>query len=139
MPGSALISTINDPDRPGNTILRVKNFVKQDFYKVQFYQEDRTIALEHCYCLSFRAKSSGLRAISAQVYQGGPPWASYGLWVTPRLLTSWKPEVHCFISSSSATDARVGFNFGDNVGTVWIDNIELDDIGAIDDLDACPP
>lgn len=138
-PGSAIISVINDPDRPGNKILRVRNLEKQVYYKVQLYQEGRTIELEHCYCLSYRAKASSARRISAQIYQGGPPFSDYGLWATPSLTTKWKPETHCFISKASAADARVGFNFGDNTGSVWLDDIELDDLGSIDELEGCPP
>lgn len=134
-PGSATIMAINTKFHDAASALRIKNSRVQDFYKVQLYQENRHIEMDRCYLLTYWAIALSPRKISAQVYKGAPDWDSYGLWVEEPLTTSWQQYQHYFIGTDNADDARLGFNFGAETATVWLDDVVLQDVG---DGDACP-
>ena len=77
------------------------------------------------YRLRFWAKASSNRPFTTLLMQDIKPWGTVGLWKRVSLSSYWQQFDIVFTHTSVESKARLVFRMGDQIGTVWIDNVEL--------------
>ena len=94
-------------------------------WPVSFFLSPMGVVSGTEYALSFWARASVERTISAWVQQESPPWDGYIWYGTIPLTTTWQ---HYELSGVvGGDDAAAGFYFGlgETTGTVWLDDVRL--------------
>lgn len=94
-------------------------------WKILFSQSGISVSKGVSYDLVFSARASTSRTIGVNVQKGADDWRNYGLSRTVDVGTGWKSITVTFEANESATDARLGFELGASVGTVWLDQVSL--------------
>ena len=97
-------------------------------WHVQLAQESRTLEDNKEYQLSFSAKSSAARDISVALDSGWPDYTTY-IYHVASLTTS--SQVFTFPFTADTTQiggVRLLFNLSETTGTVWIDNVQLEEV-----------
>jgi hypothetical protein len=97
--------------------------VGKDWY-VQLKQWGMAITAGHTYTVSFWAKASSSRTDDFVIQQQGSPYTIY----TERpmsLTTSWQHITATVTPTASNNNVFIGFNVGQTVGTVWVDNVSV--------------
>lgn len=92
-------------------------------WHIQLSQQHIRIAADSTYRIQFRAKSRRTRPMDVVVQQDRPPWTAYCY--QPFNVT---PSAQTFLFSFSSTIAdtvQIGFDFGEDSGRVWIDDVRL--------------
>lgn len=99
------------------------NNPSSDWY-LQLLQPNIFLAAGRAYTLTFWAKASIGRAISASVQQD---YAPYGLYAhnTFTLTTTWQQFTLPFTQSATDANVMVNFNLAASTGQVWLDNVSL--------------
>jgi len=94
-------------------------------YEVQIKQENVDVTEGQEYTLQFWAKTSAGGSASLVLQNPEPPWDNYGLFQTIDLSTQWTR--HQIVFEATATDPAAEFSIfvGENVGAVWIDEVEI--------------
>ena len=77
------------------------------------------------YSLSFRAKSDRKRSISAWIMENSDPWEDYLNFSDILLTTEWKQYKLVAKASYSDNNAVFQFGLGEQTGTVWLDDVLL--------------
>jgi len=77
------------------------------------------------YSLSFRAKSDRKRSISAWIMENSDPWENYLDFSDILLTTEWKQFNLVAKASHSDSNAVFQFGIGEKTGTVWLDDVQL--------------
>ena len=77
------------------------------------------------YRLRFWAKASSNRPLTTLLMQDKRPWGIVGLWKQVSLSSHWQQFDIVFTYTGVEPEARLAFRMGDQIGTVWIDNVEL--------------
>jgi hypothetical protein len=94
-------------------------------WRVNFYQDNRSLVKGTAYDLAFWAKSNVTRTITLSAQKNAPNWDGYGLWDQVTLGPSWQPYTVTFESTATANDTRIQFLVGAVTGTVWLDDVRL--------------
>jgi len=94
-------------------------------WRVNFYQDNRSLVKGTVYDLAFWAKSNVTRTITLSAQKNAPNWDGYGLWDQLTLGPAWQPYAVTFESTATASDARIQFFVGAVTGTVWLDDVRL--------------
>jgi hypothetical protein len=94
-------------------------------WHVDFHQRDRALERGKSYVLRFRAKASEPRVIGLSSQKGVPDWRSYGLSQKVTAGAEWQSYAVTFEARETATDARIQFLLGAQIGRVWIDDVSL--------------
>jgi hypothetical protein len=94
-------------------------------WKILFSQSGISVAKGVSYDLVFSARASAARTMGLNLQKGADDWRSYGLSRTVDLGTAWTSITVTFEATETAADARLGFEVGASVGTVWLDEISL--------------
>lgn len=94
-------------------------------WHVQTWQGSIPLTAGQTYRLRFDAKSDRTTSFSAVVMQNHDPWQNLGLWEGVEVGTGWRSFAFLFTATADDTNARVGFDFGQSVRTVWVDNVSL--------------
>jgi hypothetical protein len=94
-------------------------------WHVSLYQNDRALVAGTIYDLEFQARAAAPHTIAVNAQKQVDDWRSYGLWREFALDTTWRTYTATFEALETATDARIGFQVGSQVGTVWIDAVRL--------------
>ncbi len=93
---------------------------------VRLEQPGIPLAEDLAYTLSFWGKASAqLWNTQARLHAGGQPAAHYGLRETLNLGTTWQQYRAPFTATSTVTNAVLSFSLGGYTGTVWIDEVRL--------------
>jgi hypothetical protein len=77
------------------------------------------------YTVRFRAKADAPRRIWLGGYIGEPDWHSIGLGQDVPLTEAWQDYRYEFQAKDLAAENLIGFNVGDQTGTVWIADFTL--------------
>jgi hypothetical protein len=77
------------------------------------------------YTLTFWAKADHSRPLSAWVQQRDDPWDTYLGYGNVQLTTSWQQYEISLASVGSDPQAGLLFGFGKDTGTVWLDDVRL--------------
>jgi len=94
-------------------------------WKILFSQSGISVTKDVSYDLVFSARASSARTIGINVQKGAADWRNYGLSRTVDVGSAWKSMTVTFEANENATDARLGFELGASVGTVWLDEVSL--------------
>ncbi|MBI5566880.1 MAG: carbohydrate binding domain-containing protein, partial [Chloroflexi bacterium] len=94
-------------------------------WRVNFYQDDRSLVKGTAYDLAFWARSNVTRTITLGAQKNAPDWDDYGLWKQVTINPTWQLYTVTFESTATASDARIQFLVGAITGTVWLDNVRL--------------
>lgn len=93
---------------------------------VQLVQSGISLVNGSHYTLSFWAMSSNPRTMGVSVIKNGGNFLNYGLAVTASLGSAWQYYTFDFVATETATDGRVNFYFGQQIGDTWIDGVVLE-------------
>ncbi len=88
-------------------------------------QGDLALQAGQTYRLTFDAKTNVPGAIGVNVMQNHDPWNGLGLWGTAEPGATWQSFTFVFKAEADEADARVAFDLGQSVRTIWIDNVSL--------------
>ncbi len=94
-------------------------------WRIDFYQDNRSLVNGTTYDLAFRAKSDVTRTITLDSQKNADPWTGYGLWKQVTIDPTWQLYTVTFESTATANDARLQFLVGAVTGTVWLDDVHL--------------
>ncbi len=94
-------------------------------WHLQFWQPGLNIRAGRRYRVSFDAKSTVPGEVGLNVSQAHDPWDSLGLGTNTTVSTTWKHIEVVFEATMDETNARVGFDVGQAVRTLWFDNVSL--------------
>jgi len=88
--------------------------------------DSSVLARSDVYCLRFRARSDMRQSFSVQVIDAERPWKNLGLQQDVVLRRAWETFSLPFRAGQpTQTGAKVDFFVGKDVGTIWIDDVEL--------------
>ncbi len=125
-PAAATFSNDTTTASAGTRSLRVAvSQVDGTNWHVQAWQGGLGLQAGQTYRLSFDAKASVAGEIGANVMQNHSPWQGLGLWGGADLTTAWQSFAFVFEAAATDADARVSFDLGQAVRTIWIDNVSL--------------
>ncbi|HVO42922.1 MAG TPA: carbohydrate binding domain-containing protein, partial [Aggregatilineales bacterium] len=94
-------------------------------WKIDFSQPNRQLIKDTTYNVVFWAKSDRVRPITLYAQKNGPDWRNYGLNSHVTIGTQWKEYTVPFTATETASDARIHFFVGEQMGSVWIDNVRV--------------
>ena len=78
------------------------------------------------YTVTFRAKADALRKMPVVLNKDIEDWHSMGLYATADLDTQWRDYAFCFTAHNTTPGhARLGFVFGEQAGSVSVENLQL--------------
>jgi peptidoglycan/xylan/chitin deacetylase (PgdA/CDA1 family) len=98
--------------------------------RVQLYQNNIATENGKSYTLSFWARSEQTRTITIALKKQSSPWNSYGFRVTAQITPQWQQFHLLGISSATASDGMLQFEFRGTLGNVWIDDLQFQE-GAL--------
>lgn len=96
-------------------------------YDVIFFRELQ-VQKDVTYRLSFSAKSSAHRSILASLQHRGGDWENLGFWKEISLGQEWKKYETMFTATGDCTDAGLQFFLASTTGTVFIDDVCLEEM-----------
>lgn len=96
-------------------------------WHVAIMQVDRKVEKGKSYDLVFWAKADAAHEIGLSIQKGSADWDNYGLGQNLTLTAEWAQYTASFEATATASDARLSFNVGTRIGTVWIDDVKLVD------------
>jgi hypothetical protein len=94
-------------------------------WRINFYQDNRSLTKGIPYDLAFWAKSDMTRTITLSAQKNATPWTGYGLGKQVNIDPTWRLYTVTFESTATANDARIQFLVGAVTGTVWLDDVRL--------------
>ncbi|MFN8487974.1 MAG: carbohydrate binding domain-containing protein [Caldilineaceae bacterium] len=94
-------------------------------WHVQILQGSLNLVNGQLYRLAFDAKASVAGAIDFGAQQNHDPYTGLGTWGNASLTTQWQPFELVFRAQQSEANAMIVFDLGQQVRTVWLDNISL--------------
>ncbi len=94
-------------------------------WHVQVSQGALNVTAGQLYRLRFAAKASSPGPFNVVVMQNHDPWQLLGLAEQVYPGTDWQTFELVFTATAGDANARVGFDFGQKVRTVWIDHVSL--------------
>lgn len=92
--------------------------------QVVLYQGSLSVTAGKTYTISFWAYSNVARSIQLDVL-GGSPLCNVGANSYVNIGTGWGLYTLTFTPTTTATNARLEFHFGNAASTVWLDNVQL--------------
>ncbi len=104
-------------------------------WHLQFNQRQFPVKQGRAYTLVFEAAAAESRSIRVNIGQGHPPWRGLGFYQQITLSESWRNYPFCFTIPEDDENARLNFEFGDQMGPVYLRSIVLCP-GASYELDA---
>jgi hypothetical protein len=107
---------------------------------LQLYQPSLYLVPGKTYHISFKAKSAGIRTMTASIHLHSSPWtAAWSQTVGLDTLIQTFGEYSFVYQGSSSDELRINFFCGANNNTVWIDDIDLHaEIGTRTEITALP-
>lgn len=98
-------------------------------WAIQLLQTGMNLQKNHSYALLFDVRSDVERTISANISMADDPWSSYG-YQDGIIISNQKKTVMIPVTMAvNDTNTRVCFSFGTDTNTVYLDNIQLIDLG----------
>jgi hypothetical protein len=94
-------------------------------WRIDFYQDNRSLVKGTIYDLAFWAKSDVTRTIGLSAQKNAANWDNYGLSKQVTTGPTWQLYTVTFESTATANDARIQFFAGAVTGTVWLDDVRL--------------
>ncbi|MFN8595742.1 MAG: carbohydrate binding domain-containing protein, partial [Anaerolineae bacterium] len=94
-------------------------------WRIDFFQDNRSLLKGTAYDLAFWAKSDVTRTITLDSQKNAAPWTGYGLWQEVTIDPTWRLYTVTFEATATANDARLQFLVGAITGTVWLDDVHL--------------
>jgi hypothetical protein len=94
-------------------------------WHIAAFQSNRSLEKGKLYDLIFWAKADSKHKLTVNIQKGSADWDDYGLSQAFELSQDWVEYTASFESNVTASDARLGINFGSNTGKVWIDDVRL--------------
>jgi Beta-glucanase/Beta-glucan synthetase len=134
------VSTYNGNGSIGTDVIGDTTYAKADItnggsqdYAVQLIQ-NVTVGKGRYYKLSFDAKSTGNRTMSAKIGGGAERgWGTYSDVLSASLTNEFKTYSMTFqMGADTDVLARLEFNIGLNLNPVWIGNVKLEEVEPVD-------
>ena len=95
-------------------------------WHVEFQQSNLSLTAGQEYEVQFWARASVPLTFQAAVQSGTSPYPYYGFnAMAVTVGTTWAPYSVYFVSPSTANDAILEFQLGNQVGDLWLDNVQL--------------
>jgi len=94
-------------------------------WHIEFAQYNCSFTKGTPYTLNFWAKADKSRSITLRTLKGSPDWDDYGLYQPVQITTDWQEYSVSFTANADTTQSRLQFWLGQTTGTVWLDNVRL--------------
>ena len=94
-------------------------------WKVLLSQSALSVTQGQTYDLTFSARATAPWQLGVNLQKGADDWRNYGLSRSVEVGTTWSAFTVSFEVNETASDARLGFELGSAVGSVWIDGVTL--------------
>jgi hypothetical protein len=94
-------------------------------WNIEFVQYNRSLVQGVNYEEAFWTRADTNRYITVSSQQNAPPWNNYGLYQQVAITTNWQQYTVAFTASATASDARLQFLLGAGTGTIWLDDVHL--------------
>jgi len=98
-------------------------------WKIDLEQDNLPLIAGHSYQVTFWARADQPRVLTISSQGGAPNYTFYGLDGQFSLGITWALYTATFSAPLTANDGRLEFWFGDATGQVWIDDVQLLDVG----------
>ncbi len=95
-----------------------------DCWQVQLKQAF-PLELQRRYRISFSAKSTANRVITLDVHRDYSPWGNSQIYQQVNITSQWQSFEYTFTGQVNDSRYRAAFHVGNNLNTVWIDNVFL--------------
>ena len=94
-------------------------------WHIEMAQYNRSLIKGVTYDDTFWARADLNRYISVSSQKNSPNWDNYGLYQQIWITTNWQQYTASFTATETASDARLQFFVGQTNGTVWVDDVHL--------------
>jgi hypothetical protein len=94
-------------------------------WHLDFEQPSLSLVAGATYQVQFWATADSARSFPVVMQGGAPNYSNYGLYASVTVGTSWRFYTASFVATSTATDGRLQFYLGSNIGNVWFDNVQV--------------
>jgi hypothetical protein len=94
-------------------------------WNIELAQYNRSLIQGVSYDDTFWARADTNRSISVSSQKGSPNWDNYGLYQQVWITTNWQQYTVSFTANATVSDARLQFFLGASTGTVWLDDVHL--------------
>ena len=94
-------------------------------WNIELAQYNRSLIQGVSYDDTFWARADANRYISVSSQKGSPNWDNYGLYQQVWITTNWQQYTVSFTANATVSDARLQFFVGAGTGTVWLDDVHL--------------
>jgi len=98
-------------------------------WKIDLEQDNLPLIAGESYQVTFWARADQTRTLTISSQGGAPDYTYYGLSQQFSLGTTWALYTATFSAPVTANDGRLEFWFGDGTGQVWIDDVQLVEVG----------
>lgn len=106
------------------TLTNADGSSKQD-YDVQLVQNGIQVVAGKSYVLSMFVRANAPRIIRIAVMKNSSPWNSWGLYKQILVNAVWQEFALTFTATGTDADAKLGIMVGDDLPTVWVDDVVL--------------
>ena len=94
-------------------------------WHIEFTQYNRSLSSNVNYDVTFWARADTNRTITLSSQKNSANWDNYGLDQVVSITTNWQQYTVSFTATETASDARLQFFVGASTGTVWVDDVHL--------------
>jgi len=94
-------------------------------WEISLSYDQLDVSLDTEYTLSFWAKADRNRSISSWVMEAGDPWRNYLEFSYAQLTTEWQYYEFASVAKNSDPLAMFQFALGSETGSVWLDDVKL--------------
>ena len=94
-------------------------------WHIEFREGNLSLQAGQEYEVQFWAKASVPLQFQTVVQSGTAPYPNYGSATTVNVSTIWAPYTAYFIAPTTASDGILEFQLGNQVGDLWLDNVQL--------------
>jgi hypothetical protein len=124
--GNATIQQEQGEAPVGSAALRIDiNAAADAGWQISLSATDCLLQNEAIYEVRFWAKSDVPRTITVNMHKSSPDWDNFGLWQEVAIGATWAEHTLHFTANATAQNASLQFLLGDQVGTVWLDEVQL--------------
>jgi len=93
---------------------------------VSLMEKNLTTTKGISYDVSFMLKCESAQSFQVVLQKGSPDWHAYGLAKSLKYTgPGWQSFTLTFEATDTATDGRLTFNFGTQLGSIWIDDVKM--------------
>jgi len=118
------VDTTNPADGKASAHVSVISAATADWH-IDFEQHNLALTAGTEYEVQFWARADRPHSFIVYTQGGAPDYPAYGLDQTISIGTTWNLYSVSFVAPVTASDGRLEFFLGNEVGNVWLDDVEL--------------